>query len=603
MQLPARVGKYELEEYLGGGMSHVYRARDTLIGRTVAVKILTDKGREDADVKARFLAEARTAGNISHENILGIYDFGEDEDHHPFMVMEFLRGEDLRSAIKKGHTGDMRNRMRIALEVGRALEYIHGLKIVHRDLKPENVHISLNGQVKLMDFGISKTEGLHLTRTGFMVGTPYYMAPEQVTGSPVTAQADVYSFGVLLYELITGIHAIAGDTMERIFYAILNEPIPVEPMRRAGAPAGLSRLVTACTAKSPTERPQGFGHICRDLEQLMAAPEAGVIDQEAATLVMPERQPAAAGSPAAGSPAMDAPTEAIPLSKQPSAAPAPVAPAPPPAAIPERKKPAWLWPSVGLGIAAAAVVFFVFRPHAPAASIPPAASTGSPTAPAIQTRITTPTGEMMLVPAGPFLFGQKKEQAQLPAFYIDRTEVTNAAYSQFSNATHRQLPPKFPADKPGYPVVNVTVEDARAFASWAGKRLPSAMEWEKAARGADGRLYPWGDTPEKARANVGTDQLQPAEEFAGSASPYGALQMVGNVWEFVDETAKPSVGALAHFRGRLTPAPMAAETWYRIRGESFNDARLDEGAIWDSGIVPARWRDENLGFRCVMDTK
>jgi serine/threonine-protein kinase len=594
IELPARIGRYELEEYLGGGMSHVYRARDTVIGRTVAVKILTDKGREDADVKARFLAEARTAGNISHENILGIYDFGEDDDHHPFMVMEFLRGEDLRSAIKRQHTGDMRNRMRIALEIGRALEYIHGQKIVHRDLKPENVHISLNGQVKLMDFGISKTEGLDLTRTGYMVGTPYYMAPEQVTGGPLMAQADVYSFGVLLYELITGMHAISGDSMERIFYAVLNEAIPVETMRRAGAPAGLCRLVSACTAKSPAERPQGFETICRDLEQLLAAPDEGVVDPDAETLVMPERQPGAA----AASRAMDERTELLragskgAVALEPSAAP-----------IPERRKPAWLWPSVGLAAMAAVGLFVILRPHAPADSIAPVAAGGSPVAETPKTRMATPTGEMVLVPAGSFLFGEKKEPAELPAFYIDRTEVTNAAYSQFCSATERQLPQHFPADKPEYPVVNVTIEDAQAFAAWAGKRLPGAKEWEKAARGTDGRLYPWGNTAEKARANIGTGRLQPANEFAGSASPYGALQMIGNVWEFVEEPAKPSAGALAYFQDKLKPAPTAVEAWYQIRGQAFNDDKLEEGVIWDSGTVPARWHEANLGFRCVREVK
>jgi serine/threonine-protein kinase len=384
--------------------------------------------------------------------------------------------------------------------------------------------------------------------------------------------------------------------MERIFYAVLNEPIPVEPMRRAGAPAGLSRLVIACTAKSPTERPQGFEPICRDLEQLMAAPAEGVIDQQAETLVMPERQRGAAAAVAA-SPAMDAPTEALAQPVKPA-----VVTEPPAAPMPGQKK--WLWPSVGLGVAVAAVgLFLTLRPHTPASSNAPSASSGSPSAAAPKTRITTPTGDMVLVPAGPFLFGEKKEQAQLPAFYIDRTEVTNAAYGQFSNATHRELPRNFPADKPGYPVVNVTIEDARAFAAWAGKRLPKAVEWEKAARGTDGRLYPWGDSPEKARANVGSAQLQPADDFAGGASPYGALQMIGNVWEFVDETATPSAGALAYFQDKLKPAPTTADTWYRIRGEAFNYDKLDEGAIWDSGTVPARWHEANLGFRCVMDVK
>ena len=204
IQLPARIGKYELEEFLGGGMSHVYRARDTVIGRTVAVKILTEAGCEDAETKARFLAEARMAGNLTHDNIISIYDFGEDENGHPFLVMEFLRGEDLRHAIRDGHTGDLRGKLKIALQVARALEYIHSQGIVHRDIKPENVHLNAAGVVKLMDFGIAKTANMSLTRAGYVLGTPYYMAPEQVTGQNVTEQVDVYAFGVLLFELLSG---------------------------------------------------------------------------------------------------------------------------------------------------------------------------------------------------------------------------------------------------------------------------------------------------------------------------------------------------------------------------------------------------------------
>src|SRR3954466_10180549 len=133
MQLPLRIGKYELQEFLGGGMSHVYRAIDTVIGRTVAVKILTEAGRQDPDAKERFLAEARMAGNLAHDNILGIYDFGEDDQHRPFMVMEFLRGQDLRHAIHKGTLGDLSAKLRIALQVARALGYVHKQKVIHRD--------------------------------------------------------------------------------------------------------------------------------------------------------------------------------------------------------------------------------------------------------------------------------------------------------------------------------------------------------------------------------------------------------------------------------------------------------------------------------------
>jgi len=191
MQLPARIGKYELEEFLGGGMSHVYRARDTVIGRTVAVKILTEAGCEDAESQGALPGRSpHGGGNISHDNVLSIYDFGEDEQHHPYMVMELLKGEDLRHAIKNNRTGPLKDKLKIAVQVARALAYIHSQKIIHRDIKPENVNLSPTGVVKLMDFGIAKTEGLQMTRAGYVLGTPYYMAPEQVTGRNVTEQVE-----------------------------------------------------------------------------------------------------------------------------------------------------------------------------------------------------------------------------------------------------------------------------------------------------------------------------------------------------------------------------------------------------------------------------
>ena len=554
MQLPARIGKYELQEYLGGGMSQVFRARDTVIGRTVVVKILTEKGREDGEVKARFLAEARTAGNISHDNILGIYDFGEDEQHRPYIVMEYLRGEDLRHAIRNDNTGDLRNKLRIALQIGRALEYIHAQKIVHRDIKPENVYLTPSGQVKLMDFGVSKSEGLELTRTGYMVGTPYYMAPEQVTGGAVTAQADVYAFGVLVYELMTGVHPITGDTVERIFYAILNQPLELEKMREAGAPEALCQLVARCTAKAPSERPQGLGPVCAELERILAGQEPDPKDP-AATLVMPERQPEAFPSPKA------APT-------------------------PERRS--WLSVAAGLAVVAlAAGTWFAVSLRRSAEPIP--------------ARIVTPSGEMELVPAGVFLFGERKQAVLIPAYYIDKTEVTNAEYEKFCKETGHKLPEGFPRDKPDYPVVNVTIEDARAYAKWAGDRLPTAKEWEKAARGTDGRLYPWGNQPDPARANIGTEHVRPAGDLPAGQSPYGAMQMIGNVWQFIDEVVKPSAEAVKNLEHALTPAPTAAEPWYPIRGESFHYKQLDDHAIWDSAMVPGRMAAPDVGFRCVRD--
>ena len=541
VQLPARFGKYELEEFLGGGMSHVYRARDLLIGRTVAVKILTDAGCADAEAKARFLAEARMAGNISHENILGIYEFGEDEYQRPFIVMEFLRGEDLRHAIDNGHLGDLRQKLKIALQVARALEYIHSLKIVHRDIKPENVHVNASGVAKLIDFGIAKAENLQLTRAGYVLGTPTYMAPEQVTGQQVTGQADIYAFGLLLYELLSGVKPVSGETMERLFYCILNEPLNLEPLSRSDAPQTVRELVTRCTAKNPRERPQGFGPVCAVLEQSIAEIE---------------RPPVAPVAP------VGPPVEKTPIPRS------------------------WLLAAVlpAVILLAAGLYFILGRKSE-----------------ALPKTISSATGEMVLVPAGEFEFGEKKERIALPDFYIDKMEVSNAMYAEFCRQTKRPLPDRFPTDKKNYPVVNVTILNARDFAHWAGKRLPSAREWEKAARGADGRQYPWGNQADLSRANVGSKELQPVDSLAAGASPYAALNMVGNAWEFVEQLSTPGPKAVEFFGKALNPPPGPDETWFAIRGQSFRQPTMAENVIWDSFAVPARWKYLDIGFRCVKD--
>ena len=240
----------------------------------MAVKILTAQGVSDPESKQRFLQEARVASNISHQNIISVYDFGEEEGK-PYMVMEYLVGESLREAMKNNRTGDLNRKLGYALQLGRALEHIHSKKIIHRDIKPENVHIDGSGKVKLMDFGIAKSEGLSLTRAGFTLGTPYYMAPEQVLGQQVTTQVDVYSFGVLLYEIIVGLKPVSGETVEKIFSAILYESLNLEPLRASNVPEPVYNLIAACTAKDPNERPKGFGVVCAELERILQGPAAG----------------------------------------------------------------------------------------------------------------------------------------------------------------------------------------------------------------------------------------------------------------------------------------------------------------------------------------
>lgn len=566
-------------------MSEVYRARDTVIGRIVAIKILTDAGCADTDTKARFLQEARLAGNIQHDNVISIYDFGEDDRQRPFMVMEYLRGVDLRHAIRDGKLGDLCAKLRIALQVARSLGYIHTLGIVHRDIKPENIHLTTSGVVKLMDFGIAKTQGMSMTRTGYVMGTPYYMAPEQVLGENIGPAVDIYAFGVLFFELLAGVRPITGDAVERIFYAILNEPLNLEPLRGT-VPQPVCDLIARCTAKKAAERPANFEVVTAEIERILA-------DLEAPT---PLRTNAA--------------TAVQPPSVQPP--PAPIPPAAEPAAKPFAPK-AWMAVVLGVAllIAIGVLVKMMLAPGHRKESPPPPLSATTPAK--TETAPAEPPAGMVLVPAGPFQFGEHNEPKSLDAYYIDKTTVTNAEYGKFCQDTNHARPKDFPANKPDYPVVNVTIEDARAFAAWAHKRLASAQEWEKAARGQDGLLFPWGNTRNPKLANVadnptiGQHQLMPVESFPQGASPYGALNMVGNVFELVDEKAEPLKDDLAHFKDLLTPAPTRGEPWCSIRGVPYwfqleskkNPPTFDYGGAWEFTAVPARWSHHDIGFRCV----
>jgi formylglycine-generating enzyme required for sulfatase activity/predicted Ser/Thr protein kinase len=528
------VGKYELLEFLGGGMSHVYRSRDTVIDRPVVVKILTDESCSDPDAKARFLQEARLAGNIQHENIVSVFDYGE-HGGRPFIVMEYLRGEDLREALRAGRAGSLLERMKIALQIAGALEYVHSLGVVHRDIKPENIHIDPNGRVKLMDFGIAKTANLSLTRTGLAMGTPFYMAPEQVTGRATTALVDVYAFGMVFYELLTGIRGITGETMEQLFFQILNQPLDAAAMENAGAPPPVRELVLRCTAKKAEDRPQSFRTIAEELRAMITA---------------------ATGSA----------TRAI---TTPQAAPTPLKPKP------ARYRRAILVAVIG-AVAAVVLIFLGVNWLRPPARIP----------------------GMIYIAAGTFLSGPDKKPARLGAFYIDEAEVSNAEFAEFCRATGCAAP-EGAAD---LPVVRITVDQARAYAHSKGKRLPSALEWERAARGTRGFKYPWGDADDPARANLRDNPklsrhvLMPVHSFAQQR----IYQMAGNAWEMVEGNVTPSEAAVATFQTLLTPPPTAAEKWIEIRGGSFNTP-LAAAVAYEWSPIPERFSSTDIGFRCAKD--
>ncbi len=596
---PNRIGRYELEQYLGGGgMSAVYRALDPQMGRRVALKILKETYRPDDPNAQRFVVEVQIAGSLNHENVIRTYDFGFDPEGRPFMVLEYVEGEDLQQAIGAGRTGSLPDRARIGVQLADALEYIHPRNVVHRDLKPANVYLSTvhasGPQVKLMDFGIARTDSAALTQAGMIVGTPSYMAPEQVQGERDLSRAvDIYAFGVVMWEVFTGERAFSGDTVQRVFYRVLNEELDLEKLRRCGLAEELVQQIGKCAAKEAWKRPADLQGVRLELLRLA---NPGLT---ASMLAPPSQTPTVVVSAVGAPPARAAVAAAGPKPVPPQAAPGvPGVPA-------GDGKPRWLWPAVGGGVAVALVagVLIFSGGGGGGGRVQPKGKSGA--ALELKQTIDSPAGTMVLVPAGAFLFGKAKESVDLPAFYIDKTEVTNRAYADFARATGATLPPGFSSDRPDLPVVNITLAEAQAFADWAGKSLPTSKQWEKAARGIDGRTYPWGEAAEASRANVGlgkSGSLAPADGFPAGASPFQVLQTVGNAWEWVDDTDTPSAKALSDFAAKLTPPLEPGERWVKIRGGSYLE-RLDPAVMYDKVAVPARHRDAWIGFRCVKPAR
>ncbi len=281
LQPGARLGPYEIVSALGaGGMGEVYRARDPRLGRDVAIKVLPTAFSADVDRLHRFELEARAAAALNHPNILAVYDIGTDASA-PFIVSELLEGETLRERLHAGPVA-VRKAIEQALQIARGLTAAHDKGIVHRDLKPENVFITRDNRAKILDFGLAKltqdppTVGPASamatvpspTQPGIVLGTVGYMAPEQVRGLPVDHRADLFAFGAILYELLTGHRAFSRDTAPETMAAILNEDPPDLSVASAPIPLALVRIVDRCLEKSPSGRFQTAADLAFALEGL-----------------------------------------------------------------------------------------------------------------------------------------------------------------------------------------------------------------------------------------------------------------------------------------------------------------------------------------------
>jgi formylglycine-generating enzyme required for sulfatase activity len=747
--LGRNLGEYFIYERLGvGSMAEVYKATQHSMQRTVGVKLLPSNLSGDAQFVARFKREAQIAASLEHPHILPIIDFG-DGDGTLFLVMRYVNGGTLHDLIERGPLPPA-IALRYLTEIGEALDYAHARRIVHRDVKPKNVLLDEQGNPFLADFGLARLmEDGGLTKSGLeMIGTPHYMSPEQARGHPVDGRSDLYSLGVVLYQMLTGCMPFTGESAVGIVMQHIGTPVPPASQTCPGLPPSLDPVLARAMAKDPAERYQSardlieavagalgasvlagpvvtrpvgssaFGSLASWWRRVFGLPPAlaprpgeaslsfwrklyllghwlrhrltpGQTSHETLPAVLKRlfpgrrQQTLLVGSllltTAASVGLMSLLTGALGGQAPQSAAGTP--PASAPAATPlvivvtatgDRQAAPGQQPATQTPMAVAAFSTATPASHnpsdAPVTTAPegglPAADVPLPTDPASglapPSPIIWPSDAMTLVyvPEGPFLLGaadddqhaREDEKPQvtihLDAFWIDRTEVTVAQFQEFvsgagyqtdaergcceasfaitggvvyspqpifvRNATWR-LPhgSGAPAAAPRHPVTQVSWNDASAYCEWAGRRLPTEAEWEKAARGPDGLIYPWGNEFDGRRlnfcdsncsaewqssANDSFARTGTAGVFPAGASPYDAYDMAGNVWEWVND--------YYDFRG-----------WFRVPtanppGQAGGLTRVLRGGSWldspDRVRTTARnyhapdARNNVTGFRCAV---
>lgn len=276
------LGRYQVEKELGkGAMGVVYLGKDPKIGRVVAIKTLAlsneFEGDELVDARERFFREAETAGRLQHQHIVTIFDAGEEHDL-AFIAMEFLKGKDLTEHAKTGHLLAVPVVLSIAARVAQALAYAHQQHVVHRDIKPANImYESASDTVKVTDFGIARITDSSKTKTGLVLGTPSFMSPEQLAGKKVDGRSDLYSLGVMLFQLLTGVLPFRGESMTELMYKIANEEAPNILSVRSDLPPALAAVVTRALSKNPEMRYQDGDQFAQALQ--LVVPE-GLADTQ-----------------------------------------------------------------------------------------------------------------------------------------------------------------------------------------------------------------------------------------------------------------------------------------------------------------------------------
>lgn len=411
------IGRYRIVQHLGrGGMAEVYKAHQASLDRYVAIKLMHAFLADEKEFLARFEREAKVVATLRHPNIVQVYDFDVDQGVY-YMVMEFINGETLKARLQaleaRGEWVSQDDAVRIILAVGSALRYAHERGMVHRDVKPANVMITLDGQVILTDFGIAKiVSASNLTASGAMVGTPSYMAPEQGMGQPGDERSDIYSLGVMLYQLVLGRLPFDADTPLAVVLKHINEPLPLPRLLKPDLSDALNAVILKALAKDANERYQKVTEMLADLRRAVGLPADETqsettaanssIKLGGATIVgrVSGLTPPPATTGSRPNPTAAATQVASPQTVVAGASAQPIGPAPTLAPAPATKRPGWIISVIGLAaVAIIAVIAIILggaasggagQPPAPTATIAPTSGpTDTPTAVPIVNQLLT----------------------------------------------------------------------------------------------------------------------------------------------------------------------------------------------------------------------
>ncbi|MEM7583300.1 MAG: protein kinase [Acidobacteriota bacterium] len=400
-----KLGRYEILGELGkGAMGVVYLGRDPLIGRQLALKTFrlgySAGDKELEQFRVRFLREAQSAGILTHPNIVTIHDVAVDPNGDCFIAMEYVQGTDLKIVMQRQERLDPKFTIEIVAQIADGLSYAHSKGVVHRDIKPANIILTKEKQAKITDFGIARVETSNLTMEGQLLGTPNYMSPEQIQGKEVDHRADIFSLGVMLYEMVTGQKPFFGENLSAVTHRIVFGDFTPPEKLVPGLPAGFAHVLGRALAKDPEQRYSSGGEMAQDLRAIL---EPTATASRSSSFLAPSPQPSVAAVPAG---TVSAPAAPIPSAAPgPSAAPAPAAAAlPSPPAVPAAEGTLVNTAPAGMPPAAAQAPG---APQATVAGTPPAATIApGPVAPGSVAPGSAALGPASPAPASPETAGQ-----------------------------------------------------------------------------------------------------------------------------------------------------------------------------------------------------